>query len=349
MDAVRTDNNFNTLRVVLALMVAFYHLVFLSGVAAWSGLEASLSKLAEIGVQGFFVLSGYLVFASLERSSSLWLYAEKRLRRLYPAYAVVVIISVVAAFVFTEQLGSNLSAVARYLGANLAFANFLAPSLPGVFETNRVPEINGALWTLKIEVMFYLILPGLAWTLRVAGRFGWLFLLLIYVGANVWRIGLAGVEPYRDFSHQLPGQLNFFVTGMALYKARLSGWRLHACGAIGTVFFAMSLMSPLAEPLRAIGLGCLLVWLAIGPLRFPDAARSGDISYGIYILHFPIIQTMVALGVFRINVWLGAVTALTVTILAALVLWRLVERPVLRSDSAYRKPKREELSLRALG
>jgi len=79
------DNNFNLLRLAFALMVVVYHVIVLPGVPAWAGLEGPTSLLAEIGVQGFFVLSGYLVFASLERSLSLRLYAEKRVRRLYPA------------------------------------------------------------------------------------------------------------------------------------------------------------------------------------------------------------------------------------------------------------------------
>ena len=46
----------------------------------------------------------------------------------------------------------------------------MQPSLPGLFAGNPFREVNGALWTLKIEVLFYLVLPVLAWILRAAGR-----------------------------------------------------------------------------------------------------------------------------------------------------------------------------------
>lgn len=329
-----TANNFNLLRLLFALFVVAYHLVVLSGVAQWRSLEGSLSLLAEIGVQGFFVLSGYLVYASLERSTSLGLYAEKRFRRLYPAYAVVVIACAAAGLAFSADARANPGAVGEYLGWNLIFANFMAPEIPGVFQGNPMHEVNGALWTLKIEVMFYLVLPIVAWLMRVAGRARWLIIVLVYVGAEAWRIVLSGMGQ-AELARQLPGQMSFFVTGLALYLLPLSGSRLHMAGLAGAAMLAASLALDIAEPLRAIGLGLLAVWIAIGWPRLPDAARFGDLSYGAYIVHFPIIQTLVALGLFA-SPWTGAGAALAALLVAALLLWHLVERPALRRDSAYR-------------
>ena len=330
-------NNFNLLRLAFALMVAAYHLVLVSGVAGWSSAIPSLSMLAEIGVQGFFVLSGYLVYASLERSTSLVLYSEKRLRRLYPAYGVVILVCAAAGFAFSPEARADLAAVARYLGANLFFTNFLAPNLPGVFESpsNIVPEINGALWTLKIEVMFYLVLPLLAWLLRKVGQARWALFGAIYVGAEVWRFYFEGAGQ-AELSRQLPGQMSFFITGMALYRLQLTEVRIHLVGFLGTVLLALTFVRQEAEPVRALGLGCLSIWCATAAPRLPDAARFGDLSYGLYIVHFPIIQTVAALGIFAGNPWAGLGAVVLASIVAALFLWHLVEKPSLRPDSAYR-------------
>jgi peptidoglycan/LPS O-acetylase OafA/YrhL len=336
------DNNFNLLRLAFALMVAVYHVVALSNVPAWKGVEAPLSLLAEIGVQGFFVLSGYLVFASLERSSSLTLYAEKRVRRLYPAYAMVVVVCASAALVMSPAARADIGAVARYLGWNLTFLNFLEPNLPGIFEANRFSEINGALWTLKVEVAFYLLLPMLAFLFRKTGWARWILVVAIYAGAEAWRGWLPAMGgpdhsgAMVELARQLPGQMSFFVTGIAFRMLNLGGWKLLAVGLAGAALFAISIVLPEAAFVRAIGLGAVAIWVARGLPRLFEAARFGDLSYGLYIVHFPVIQTVAAAGLFATPL-VGAGVAALAALIAALLLWHMVEKPALRADSAYRK------------
>jgi peptidoglycan/LPS O-acetylase OafA/YrhL len=335
------DNNFNLLRLAFALMVAVYHAIVLPGVPEWTALEGPMGLAAEIGVQGFFVLSGYLVWASLERSSSLRLYAEKRVRRLYPGYATVIFACVLAALAFSPEARADLAATLRYLGWNLVFLNFMEPSLPGLFEANRFAQVNGALWTLKIEVMFYLILPLLALTLRAAGRLRWALIVAIYVAAEAWRVGLRETEPVggvivTGLSHQLPGQMSFFITGVALHMLQPTKMQLYIAAAVGAVLLAGSIVWPAAEPLRALGLGIVAVWAGTALPRLFDAARFGDLSYGLYIVHFPIIQTVAALGVFAASAAMGLAVSAAAALTAAMALWWLVERPALRPDSAYR-------------
>jgi peptidoglycan/LPS O-acetylase OafA/YrhL len=76
--------------------------------------------------------------------------------------------------------------------------------------------------------------------------------------------------------------------------------------------------------------------VATGSKRVFDAARFGDLSYGLYIVHFPIIQTTIAAGLFAGAPLVGLTVSLLATFAAASLLWRFDERPALRSDSAYR-------------
>lgn len=333
---VHARNNFNLLRLLFALMVVVYHAIALPGLGGFEHAEAWTSVGAEIGVQGFFVLSGYLVWASLERSSSLGIYAEKRARRLLPGYVTVVLVCAIAAVLLVPAVRSDLAALGRYIGWNLSFLNFLAPSLPGVFEANRFTEVNGALWTLKIEVMFYLVLPILAFILKIAGSGRWIVIAVIYIAAEAWRYLLplqGGVMV--EIARQLPGQMSFFITGIALCAWRDGlNWR-SALAPVGIVLLVVSLIVPQAAPLRAAGLGIVAVWLAVGIPRLFDAARFGDLSYGLYIVHFPIIQCVIAAGLFATPA-MGFAVAGGASLTAALLLWWLVERPALRRDSAYR-------------
>jgi peptidoglycan/LPS O-acetylase OafA/YrhL len=334
-------NNFNLLRLVFALMVAAYHVTLLPNVPEWAALEVPMGLAAEIGVQGFFVLSGYLVWSSLERSPSLRLYAEKRVRRLYPGYATVIVACALGALIFSPDARADLAAVGRYLGWNLVFLNFMEPTLPGVFEANRFDVVNGALWTLKIEVMFYAILPLLALIIWGVGRFRWVLFVAIYLGAEAWRLGLGYLGRSDDsmlleLSRQLPGQMSFFITGIAFHMLQPPRRRMNIAASAGAVLLAGSIFLPAAEPLRALGLGAVTIWAAT-PLPRPfDAARFGDLSYGLYIVHFPIIQMLAAAGVFAMSPVMGLAASAAYAFAIALLLWWLVERPALRADSAYR-------------
>ena len=165
-------NNFDLLRLVFASSVVFWHAYSLSRQRELEPLALLFS--ADLAVKAFFVVSGYLVVMSCERSSSVGDYAARRARRIYPAYAAVVLgCAIGAAFLSTLPLAEYFDArVLRYLAANLVFLNFLAPTLPGVFEGQPYTEVNGALWTLKIEVMFYVFVPVLVLLVRRMGADG---------------------------------------------------------------------------------------------------------------------------------------------------------------------------------
>ena len=239
-------------------------------------------------------------------------------------------------------MGGQGRGVAEYVTANLVFLNFLSPDLPGLFEGNRFTEVNGALWTLKIEVMFYLCLPVIGWALRMAGRARWALLLGLYAAGEAWRLGLPVLldHPLAPMlARQLPGQMAFFASGIALWQVwELARSKPLLFGAGGLLLAGLSFVHPWLEPLRAAGLAGLTACIAFLPGPALNAARWGDISYGVYITHFPILQALAWLGVFAMAGHAAgfALSALLV-IAASFALWHLVERPALRPSSHYRK------------
>jgi peptidoglycan/LPS O-acetylase OafA/YrhL len=112
-----------------------------------------------LAIKAFFC--GGFDFMSFERSSSVSSYAIKRVRRIYPAYFTVVMLCAIGLIcVSSRNPGGYFSLTwIKYVLANLSFLNFLQLTLPGVFDNNKLAVVNGALWTLKIEVMFYLAFP----------------------------------------------------------------------------------------------------------------------------------------------------------------------------------------------
>jgi peptidoglycan/LPS O-acetylase OafA/YrhL len=336
----RSRNNFDILRLVLASMVVISHCVVLSlePSIAWMrmvGGPALLGGPGVVAVQGFFAISGCLVIASYERSSSLRSYFEKRARRILPGYWGALLFVLVLGIFFT-----SLSPAAflispetwKFIGANLTFANFLHPWLPGLFQQNPGdPAVNGALWTIKIEVMFYLAVPFIAVACR---RFGqWQTLLAICVSSVVFNYAMVRIGQEK-LSLQLPGQLSFFTVGMFAHyyegwfrRNARAMWLLAICGCLGFMYFRWF-------ALESVGVPLLVMCIALLTRNFEGPAKYGDFSFGVYILHYPVVQTLVALGFFHAHPYLAvACVALIVAVLGVLS-WNLVESRFLKRRGA---------------
>jgi peptidoglycan/LPS O-acetylase OafA/YrhL len=95
-------------------------------------------------------------------------------------------------------------------------------------------------------------------------------------------------------------------------------------------------MYPSAEFLRAAGIGVVAVWCSTAIPQVINLRRLGDLSYGVYIIHFPITQTAVAIGAFDRFLPGAVMASVSATFIGAALMWWMVERPALRSDSVYR-------------
>ncbi len=344
-------NNFDLLRLLLAVAVVFEH-AYLVGLGTLRLSAFGITFEGYTALQCFFVISGYLIFQSWETSRSLGSYVSKRIRRVYPAYFAIVIV-MAGAGVFLTSLTPEAYFTSkewvRYLTANLLFLNFLQPTLPGVFTHSVEPVVNGPLWTIKIEVMFYMTVPLLA-MLRRRFNIVWIFGLL-YVASVAWHQvflhlhATTGVNFYDVLRRQLPGQMAFFVSG-------------------GLIFYYFDTFKRWAHPLALVSLVTVLAHLKFGlPWVFPAAlavvviyaaeilpylgnfGRFGDMSYGLYIIHYPVLHVIAALGLFAVP-GISFAVGLSVAMLLAFVSWHLIERPALLRSSHYRSVAMEPQAFR---
>ena len=124
------------------------------------------------------MVSGFLIALSYDRSQGLWSFYVRRIFRLYPMYACIVLIqTAIMLKLLPSGPFSELHSTLRYLAANLLLANFLQYDIGGVLAGLHNPGINPSLWTLKIEIGFYLIVPLICVACR---RWGWRVLALIF-------------------------------------------------------------------------------------------------------------------------------------------------------------------------
>jgi peptidoglycan/LPS O-acetylase OafA/YrhL len=338
------SNNFDLLRLLAAAGVVALHVADLSKEPALQFLAWADTKIA---LSTFFVISGYLVFMSADKTTSLRAYASKRLRRIVPAYAVVVLAcAFLGCLITTAPLVTYFGkAWWAYLAANLSFLNFLQPSLPGVFEHNPMKgaPVNGALWTIKVEIMFYAVVPLLLWLCR---RFNHHLVMAMGFAASclwwgvcvnlAWRTGKGG---FFELARQMPGQLMFFLPGAWCYlereRLKRMGWRL---GALGLAALMLAYQWDQTHPtpgvfLYPLALAACVSWAAHNLRYLGSVTRHGDLSYGLYIVHFPVIQTLVQFGVFKASPMGGLALLLALVIPLALASWHLIEAPFL-----HRKP-----------
>ncbi|KAA9132833.1 acyltransferase [Marinihelvus fidelis] len=333
-----TTNNFDLLRLLFAGTVCLVHAYQLSEYQPLAWIDSVLST--RVAVEAFFVVSGFLIFMSYERSSSNTTYASKRIRRIYPAYFVAVMLCAVGLLGVSSNSVTDYFTVSwvGYVVANLSFLNFFQHTLPGVFETNPVNTVNGALWTLKIEVMFYLSVPLFVMLFR---RFGTLAVLAIaYVGSIsyvvlfAWLAEKTGDSVYLRLGRQLPGQLSFFCAGAFFYYQlkffeRWAGYFL--AGAILVLIFDSYWLFPLFEP---FALATVVIFFALF-FYLGNFGKYGDFSYGIYILHFPVLQVFVHYGWLADDPWLYLAAGALTTLVMAVAMWHLVEKRFLLRSSHY--------------
>lgn len=333
------QNNFDLLRFIFSFVVFLVHAYVLSGEENLEALSNVLSS--DIAVKSFFVVSGFLIFMSYENSRNASSYFNKRIRRIYPAYFFIVVTCAVlgAAFSMLSWREYCSMAVLKYLVSNLVFLNFIKPDLPGLFAGNRFQAVNGALWTLKIEVMFYLLVPLAVCAFRRVGR--WPVLLAVYITSVIYTMilnkmaGETGSVLYLELQRQLPGQLAFFIAGAACYYylsylALYCMWLLPAALAA----FVLHDWLPWAVVQPAV-LAVLVVYFACVFPFLGNFGKHGDFSYGIYIVHFPILQMFVAFGLFKESPWLTLLVAGLLVIVVAFLIWHFIEKKFLRKSSHY--------------
>ena len=331
-------NNVTELRLLFAASVMISHAATLLDPEGYRLLRTILNS--EAAVQGFFILSGYLVCGSYDRLLSARVFYARRFMRIYPAYFVAVMLFIALGIGQAIVLGNTVrwADLPIYLVANLTTLNFLKPSVDGVFAGNPITIVNGALWSIKVEVMFYLLLPLLY---HIGRRYSFLLLTLAMITAGAiwwptltWIAGAYGETVPLSFKFQLPGQLHYFGLGIALF-ARSKGL-ISTATTVLIVAFAIALLLAVnagQEAIQALALVLIIGTVSVLP-QVKDLLGGQDISYGIYLCHFPLIQLAIAAGLGELPflVYLASIVLLSVGY--GLLSWRLIERPALHSKKA---------------
>lgn len=322
-------NNFGSLRVILATLVIVSHSpLILDGNTSreiFKRIFGTLS-LGDVAVDGFFLISGYLVTKSFLRSDSITAFVEKRVLRILPGF--------IASFWLCALLVGPLAGAPMLLKPSALLselANSITLQSPISVEAFRgmpVPELNGSMWTIRFEFGCYIatMCLGLMGLFSRKARTFTLIVVMLLLLANM-------ISPIPR-GYPLASFLRFgalFGTGANYYlfrdKIRFTNWGMFASAFLLTLLLFSNRW---AEASLAILGGYLLFGIAfkLPVLRLSLLMNKTDLSYGIYLYAWPI-ASLIAWRYRTINPWLLTGLTLTCSIFVAYLSWTFIEKPCL--------------------
>ncbi|MCR4693728.1 MAG: acyltransferase [Pseudobutyrivibrio sp.] len=344
--AVDKKNNLNFIRLFASLMVLYMH-SFAICIADQSqdifGILTFKKELAGgIAVDIFFVISGFLIIRSFDRSRSLSRYFKARFLRIWPLLCIVVLLSCFVLGPLVSDYGPKIYFMGDYQGylLNMFFIGSQS-TLPGLFTNHYSHAINGSLWTLTYEVICYFLVVMLfpLWSrYKASGPVFAISMGIIHLIYSTGHgIGLGPVSP--DFISNFARLSMFFAVGSTyyLYEDRIKlKWQYFLLALILdlflTYFFDFSIVFAV--------FGSYLIFFIAFQKKFVARAydKVGDLSYSIYLLAFPIQQTLLhfmghpteTYNTMTMDPYLNM--ALTVLILIPLsyMSWHLIEKQFLK-------------------
>jgi peptidoglycan/LPS O-acetylase OafA/YrhL len=347
---------FAWLRLLSALLVVADHSMWLPDPA--NPLLILNVPIGDYALLVFFALSGYQVHDSWERDPSWWRFSARRILRIVPPLAVVLVVTafVIGPVFTTLSTGDYLTNGQTWGYLTMVVPFLLQGPLPGVFQANpHNLSVNPSLWTLPMEVFGY----GIVLAIGVAIAVGLHRVILPLVLAGLLLTqgvfdatlgeydsgGFLGVMPMA----LLVKFMIAFLAGVVLhaYRHRISFRPRYALALVAAWLVIHEVFMPdaAAVPGGTAGndgsifrLVTLDKWLmALGtaygvivlgrhwPKRLERGARWVYGSYGAYIWGAPLQQTFIALGV--TTGWVLLVIAAPAAYLAGLASWHLVEMP----------------------
>lgn len=328
-------NNFDLIRLIAAWQVFMMHANYWLKLPVDRNLAEILSALN--GVPIFFVISGYLIAGSLLSRPNMREYAIRRAARIYPAMIILMVV------VFFLLLTMGIYSLRRS-----EFLHWVITTATGWFTvanlissagdwSGGIPAPYGILWTVAVELQFYLLLPLLIfkvpalWTALIASFF-------LAVSIIPLRAETSTLMYLLDSS--FPTYAWMFLLGAAVrihwarVKALFVGKALFWIAAYGSYWMACRYLgvSPVPEykyvsPASTGSLLLLFGAVISSAYTLPKTAsvlRGTDLSYGIYLWHMPVICVILYIG--APSSWWIVTSA---TALLASLSWLMVEKPAI--------------------
>lgn len=288
------------------------------------------------GVPVFFFASGFLISGSFERNRNIRAYARNRFLRIFPPMWASTLLSALLILILYPVPVLSLA------GSAIAQGTILQDWNPGFLRGYGVGVANGAIWTIPVELSFYVSTPILYWLGRK--HVDWLlavtaivsfailaFMMTLPDGSFVEKlIGVSPLPWIGMFACGALAQRHFetirpYIAGKFLIWLALTGLFIMAAMWLDAPPLLFSYGQNAPAPIAFLLLAGLTLSAAYTvPTLAETLLRRQDISYGVYIYHMPVINALLEASIGN------AAWAIALTLLVAIASWRFIEQPALR-------------------
>ena len=329
-DPLMGANHLTAVRWVLASLVALGHYWLLT--TAYEPIRLYHWTGGYIAVNGFFILSGLLIAKSLYSRRNLKAYFMSRALRIYPALITIVL---AFAFIFTVffskpgGLGGITSSETWQYVMRVLYLGDPQGAPGGIFAGNLEEDFNGPLWTIRFEIVAY-ILAALAFAVGAVSGFKRVLSLYLIVQAAYL------ILPFGMDVSALPASImpllrlsSAFLMGMTLWQwpaARRPAWWVVA---VLVAIFALLGGTAIGELPANIALAAILMRVGLPQKAIPSVVKLPDYSYGIYIWHYPVLQAVLFLYP-NLGPWGLMLIGTPIFLGLSALSWHLIEKPVLK-------------------
>ncbi|MBO9423024.1 acyltransferase [Labrenzia sp. R4_2] len=335
----REDNSFGVVRLAAATAVIVSHAFILTRRSELADPLATMTSFSLGGhaVNVFFVLSGFLIAASWDRRPNLSYFLTSRFLRIFPALFVVTVTTIFVAGIAQKQLGMaaflfSWETISLFLRAVVALDG--GGTLPGIFIENPDERyVLATVWTIRYEVICYLTIPIVA---TLSAQFGGEKKIVAAILAVS-----AGILVLR-FGHEATLLIDHLARFFFAFYLGIASWMMRKHINVSFVRVALVfacafvlLGTPVSPVAEIIAIASLTFWLGSLNLgRIGNLTNRDDISYGIYLIGFPIQQTWLVLWHGPYPILMNLTLSLLTIIPLAFLSWRLIERPALAQRSS---------------
>jgi peptidoglycan/LPS O-acetylase OafA/YrhL len=328
-------NNFNLIRLLAALQVCIGHTL------SHLDIDLNIPLIGYFpGVIIFFTTSGFLIYDSFTRNQDLKRYFNNRFLRIFPALWVCFILTVILLLVFNSITPSDIisSAFLKWMITQITIFQFWTPD---VLRNWGIGTPNGSLWTIPVEIQFYIAIPIIILlfkNIKIIYKLTFLLIVSIlfnlFLGASINSVDLfikllgVSILPY----------LFYFIIGViireywyffnVIFVNRFIYW-----SSTFFLFVYFFNLSPVYFPTDFLGfivnllLSFLTISFAYSRPIFEKILHRQDISYGIYIYHMLIVNSFVELGFKKDMKYLFI--SIILTVLIAFLSWNYIEKRAL--------------------